>query len=202
MEKLIAVLFLFILISGFRSHPDTLSKADRKTGVAYLQKTLATLQKKTKNLNADQLNFRPEESRWSIKDNLEHLIEVELIVRKIVQDAIQAAEVPEDAVSNVVADEKVIGQISTRQQKYNAPPVLQPKGKYDSFETAFRAWKNERKQSIRFLKGTDLNLRAYYSKNVVVGWMDTYQWMLFVSAHTERHLEQIDDILANEHFPN
>ena len=44
-------------------------------------------------------------------------------------------------------------------------------------------------------------LREHFFKHPVLGDLDAYQWILLISAHTERHVNQILEVKASPGFP-
>jgi len=54
---------------------------------------------------------------------------------------------------------------------------------------------------IEFVKTTDQDLRNHFVKHLAFGTIDSYQWILIVAAHCERHTLQIREIMASGSFP-
>ena len=77
----------------------------------------------------------------------------------------------------------------------NDTPLLQIP--YDGSVDQFKA---KRKESIKFVKSTDQDLRNHYYE-FPFGLVDTYQVMLFMAGHSIRHTEQIKEIMTQESFP-
>jgi hypothetical protein len=58
---------------------------------------------------------------------------------------------------------------------------------------------SSRARTIEFLKATP-DLRDHVTESFL-GPMDAYQWLLYASAHTERHTKQIEEVKAGPNFP-
>src|SRR5438445_589328 len=58
----------------------------------------------------------------------------------------------------------------------------------------------ERHRAINHLQTTP-NLRAHAIDTPMGKTLDGYEWILFISAHTERHLAQIKEVKADSNFP-
>ncbi|MBK9929498.1 MAG: hypothetical protein IPP04_06445 [Saprospiraceae bacterium] len=51
-----------------------------------------------------------------------------------------------------------------------------------------------RNKTIEIVKHTSADLRAHFTRHPSFGNLDAYQWTLNVSAHYNRHVEQILEI--------
>ena len=172
---------------------------EREKSIALLVQSLEKLQNLTNGLSEEQLNFQPAAGRWSIKNNVEHLVKVEELVWDIMQKSLDSTE---DGLQSDITDEELLAKLINREKKYTAPEVLQPVGiEYASFKEAIRDFKWKRYRTIGFVKSTTVDLRKHFAKNPVFGQMDTYQWTLHVAAHCLRHIEQIEEVLSDQHYP-
>lgn len=180
--------------------PGSLSEEERKKSIELLQGSMDKLVELTKELSPGQLNFRPSENRWSIMDNINHLIKVEDVVWNIITTSL--AESGEGQKSDI-PDEEFIKKMSTREQNFNAPARLQPKEEdYHSYREAIEAFQKARQRTIEFVKKTDKDLRGHFAQNPVFGNLDTFQWTLHPSTHCYRHIEQVEEILKHPNFPS
>jgi hypothetical protein len=90
--------------------------------------------------------------------------------------------------------------MSDRSNPAQAPEMFKPSGKWKSREELVEEFKARRDRNIRWLWETRDNLRGTLVKSGF-GNVDAYQMLLFVPAHTERHLKQVDEIKAAPAFP-
>jgi hypothetical protein len=51
------------------------------------------------------------------------------------------------------------------------------------------------------VKTTNADLRAHASPHWAVKEADAYQWLLYLSGHSERHTRQILEVKADPNFP-
>jgi hypothetical protein len=58
----------------------------------------------------------------------------------------------------------------------------------------------KRGEHIAYLKTTTDDHRNHYGK-LQFGTIDGLQILLFISGHTERHVAQMEEVMANENFP-
>jgi len=57
-----------------------------------------------------------------------------------------------------------------------------------------------RSRTINFLQKTE-DLRAHAADSPLGKKLDAYQWILFISAHSERHTKQLNEVKADPNFP-
>lgn len=177
----------------------TISEEERTKSIKLLQGSLDKLTELTENLNEEQLNFRPADNRWSIIDNINHLIKVEGVVWSIIENTLKE---PGDGQKSDISDDDFIRKMSTREKSFNAPAKLQPsEDDFTDYRSAMAEFKKVRKRTIDFVKKNDEDLRGHFSPNPVFGNLDTYQWTLHPSTHCYRHIEQIEEIIADSNFP-
>ena len=62
------------------------------------------------------------------------------------------------------------------------------------------AFKAARAKTLAIAGGAT-DLRAYANAELPVGETDAYQGILFLSAHTERHTKQIEEVKATTGYP-
>ena len=52
-----------------------------------------------------------------------------------------------------------------------------------------------------YVRTTNDDLRDHFGPHPMLGTMDAYQWILLISAHSERHTKQIEEVKADPNFP-
>jgi len=85
--------------------------------------------------------------------------------------------------------------------KFNAPEPLQPHHQYKTLAETLAAFQSARDSHIDYVRTTQDPLREHFFKHPVLGDLDAYQWILLISAHTERHVNQILEVKASPGFP-
>ena len=98
-------------------------------------------------------------------------------------------------------DEKILAMLPDRSVKRTAPEPLRPQNKFKSTAEAVAAFKSARDEHIKYLSETQDALREHFFKNPALGDIDALQWILFMSGHTERHVNQILEVKASPDFP-
>jgi hypothetical protein len=90
--------------------------------------------------------------------------------------------------------------VQDRSQKFTAPEPLVPSAKFANPADAARAFTAARDKTIAYVKTTDDPLRAHVGKSPA-GTLDAYQFLILLSAHSERHNAQIQEVKANADYP-
>ena len=52
-----------------------------------------------------------------------------------------------------------------------------------------------------YVHTTNDDLRDHFGPHPMLGTLDAYQWILLISAHSERHTKQIEEVKADPNFP-
>lgn len=177
-----------------------LTPTERTKAVDLFQKTKSAVLQSVNGLSPVQLAFKANPTRWSVADCLEHIALSEVDIFKWQQGAVQG---PADASrrSEVkLTDEEVVRLMTNRSGKANAPEVLKPLGKFSTTEAALQTFVQQRDKTIEYLKTTPEELRTHYWKHPM-GLLDTYQALLLLAAHSERHRQQIEEVKTSLGFP-
>jgi len=181
--------------------PVTFTEKDRAAGLKQLTDTQANFAKALKGLSKAQLNFKPNEKSWSVGQTAEHIMLAEgLITEEFIKKGMKAPLNKNQDVFRV-NDVAVTLAITNRLQKFNAPPVIQPKKESKSISDLVSGFNMGRDANIALLKNAKADLRNHFIGNPLIGTIDAYQTFLFLNGHTERHLAQIAEIKANKNFP-
>jgi hypothetical protein len=144
-------------------------------------------------LTDGEQGFRPSSEQWTVAEIIEHLSVVEKRVARLLGVMLsklgaEAARAEGSAFEPVTIDEFVA---RSRTEKYTAPEEIRPKGAPLSDSLAHlrdsRAALRDLRARVERVDGT----RARFP-HPVWGPLDLYQWLLFVGAHEQRHLAQIE----------
>ena len=93
-------------------------------------------------------------------------------------------------------DEAVLQMVTDRSKKFIAPEALRPSSQWPTPDASIQAFKQRRDRTIAFVRQTQEDLRSHSQGN-----RDGYQWFLFLSGHSQRHLAQIDEVKADPNYP-
>ena len=194
------VLIQVLACAGALAHAQSLSQADRDKALSYLESTRQGVIDATKGLSPAQWNFKAGPDRWSIAQVTEHIAAAEDYLRGMVTEKVMSAP-PRPAGEDVAAiDDMVIKMIPDRTTKRQAPEPLVPSNRFGSAEGSLKHFLEARTTTEDFLKKTP-DLRDHAVDSPLGKKLDAYEWVLFISAHSERHTKQILEVKADPNFP-
>jgi len=201
MKKLLPFLAVLLLVS-FSSTKTGLTKKEKKYAVDYLEQTKADLQNTVAGLSEDQFNFKPAADRWSIKECLQHIVLTETTLWQATDATLKATANPDKRSEIKVTDEDLVKRMTDRTNKVKTMEALYPE-KATTIPTALsalNAFNEQRGKLIKFMKKTDDDMRNHVTQTPL-GWLDSYQMVLFMAAHSNRHTQQIAEVKADPNFP-
>ena len=200
MKKLLFLLPAFLLFS-YGMKDEGLNKKEKKFAINYLEQTRDDLQKTVSGLSEDQFNFKPAPDKWSVKECLQHISITEESLWKWCEGVIKAAPNPGKRAEIKSTDDQIIKMISDRSAKVKTTPEMQPdKSPHTTALDALSAFNASREKLIKYIKTTKDDLRNHVTE-APFGTVDAYQLILFISAHTNRHTQQIAEVMADPNFP-
>ncbi len=176
------------------------TQADKDKALAYLESTKKGVLDATKGLSEAQWNFKPAPDKWSVAECVEHIAAAEDFIRGMAVDRVmKAPAAPDRDIAKI--DAGIMAMIPDRSQKAQAPDELKPTNRFGSPEGSLKHFAESRTATENFLKDTP-DLRAHAVDSPIGGpKLDAYEWVLFVSAHSQRHTKQIEEVKADPNFP-
>ncbi len=176
-----------------------LTDGDRKEGLAQLERTRAGVIEATTGLSEAQWKFKPGPDRWSVAEVMEHIaLSEDFLFENTSKNVMSAPAGPADR-DYKAGDQFVLKVIPDRSQKATAPDPLVPTGRWQPQE-ALDHFLKSRARTVEFLKSTP-DLRDHVVDSPIGQKLDGYQWVLFTSAHSERHTKQMLEVKADPNFP-
>ena len=166
--------------------------------------TRARLGERLAGLTSAQENFRPESGGWSIAEIVEHLAILEGRLLGLISVMVNKAEKaglrrePEDASFKSVSLDQIVGR--SLKEKYVAPETARPQGGVsitDSLESLRQSRASLRDLRPR-IEATDLTSALY--PHPAFGPLDAYQWLVMIGVHEDRHLRQINALIASPEY--
>ena len=177
-----------------------LTQADRDKAMKYLEQTRQGVVDATKGLSAAQWNFKAGPDRWSVAECTEHIALAEDFLRGLIVDKVMRAPARRDPVDLAQVDEMVMTMIPDRSKKRQAPDPLKPANHFGSPEASLKHFLDSRTTTEDYLTKTP-DLRGHAIMSPLGKDLDAYEWILFISAHSKRHTEQILEVKADPNFP-
>lgn len=179
------------------------SKEDREALIGQLAESKRELVIATEGLNQQQSAWKPDSATWSVIEVMEHLARMEDFLFGILEEALEKSKpIPDDVKlpDPSEMDHGILLQMPDRSVKTKSPEQGLPKEAYQNRDEAFLAFSRKREKTMEFVRTTKLDPRRYRI-NSPFGPIDGHQWLLMLSAHTQRHVKQIDELKRHELFP-
>lgn len=179
-----------------------LSAADRAKLTRYLTDTRDQVLAEASNLSDAQWTFKPGADRWSVGEVVEHLALAEPFIFELHQKTMAApAPTPEQLTGAQGRDDFIMKAVPDRTKKAQAPEPIRPTSKpFADRAGVLAAFTERRAKTLDYASKTTADLRGRVMDSPL-GPVDAYQWLLYIGAHTERHLAQIKEVKADPKFP-
>lgn len=157
-----------------------------------LNSTTNTILQIAKSCSLEQLHFKQGNS-WSILEILEHLYLTDRIIYTIISrpssDMNSSAEIiGNDKIKRLIVEQR-------NQRKVITPEILKPKGEMKDLITFENAFLVERETLKENLTTGKIVVDNRIHKHPVLNEMTITDWLNFTVHHSQRHIEQIKDIL-------
>ena len=182
--------------------PTTLSAEERDAALKSLQATHDAFLKSIAGLSDKEWKFKPAPDRWSIAEVSEHIAVSESMILGYVQKQIvTSAATPEKRAEVKVTDQQILTLVPDRSHKAQAPEFLKPTNRWATRDELVKSFEDSRRATMDYVRTTNDDLRDHFRPHPLLGPMDAYQWILLISAHSERHTKQIEEVKADPNFP-
>jgi hypothetical protein len=190
------LLLLAFTLSGFAA--TGMTNEDREHLLVHFQMTTQMVAEQVRGLSPAQLEYRASPDRWTIRECISHLAVAEPDYWRDLTAAVKAEPNMKDKKS-VATDADIMW--------YGIDRVVHTKtgGGHEKVETyknmgeALAKFQALRATMIEYIKSTSDDLRAHsFGQQERI---DCWQWMLEISTHAERHIQQIREIKNDPNFP-
>lgn len=174
-----------------------MTRADREFALKGLDDSRERLLRAVRGLSSEQLGCRPAPGRWSVAENLEHVIVAERYVLSRVEGLVHEAPNPSKRSAWHGMDEPLVRKVAEeRTDLGQAPEAFRPVGRWP-LEKLVPEFEAARALSREFAASTQGDLRRRFFRHPVLGGeLDTFQWLLLIGAHCDRHCTQIERMMA------
>jgi hypothetical protein len=202
--RLILISIGMLLLNTAMGAAEGITRGDRDFALGNLHATRKLFLDSVAGLTDAQWNYKPSPDKWSIAECAEHIAVSEEMLGGMVKKSVDAPATPEKripAAETRTKDEHLIAAVVDRSKKVQAPEVLRPTHRFSSPAEAVEHFRVSRDANIDFVDKTEAELRARFSPHPLLGQLDLYQWLLLISAHSERHTLQILEVKADPGFP-
>lgn len=175
----------------------TITEVERETAIHLLESRKEMFLAAVADLSQEQWRFKPDSERWSTAEIAEHLAAVETLVMMMIPRALTSEPITATLESNDLALQT---RVAGRRNKVQAAERVRPTGRCQEVEL-IAAFCAAREKTIAYARATQDDLRHHVGPHPTLGVLDGYQWLLFLSAHTERHIAQIRELQAMSGYP-
>jgi hypothetical protein len=169
------------------------SDTERQQLLDHLKNSQKVFAEALHGLSPAQAKFKPAPDRWSILECAEHLTQAEQLLFTGVTAALNGPAGKESQAS----DADVLDVWGTRKQKAQSSGDYDPIGRWPDLAAVQKEFDARRAKTIEFVTKTQEDLRG----RLCCGGMDLYQQLLGISAHTLRHVEQMNEVKAQPGYP-
>jgi uncharacterized damage-inducible protein DinB len=174
---------------------------ERQFAVEQLASSEARLLELVSGLTDEQWNFREAPERWSIADNIEHLVVFEGFIRSAIAKTLEGAAEPEKKAEVGAKEPFVLGIANGRSNKLVAREAVRPTGRWPDRNELVSELQKTRAVTVAFVEQTEAKLRDHFFPHISLGDLDCYQWLVVLGQHSTRHTFQIEEIKADLAFP-
>ena len=180
---------------------NSLTKEERKFALGLMKDTYKDVLKTIKGLSETQLDYRAAADKWTVRECVYHIAATEKGLWSMLEGMMKALANPEKRAEIKVSDEEFVKMVKDRSRKAQAPENFQPRNiPYKTLEEALADFKMNRMAHIRYMKTSTEDLRNHVVQ-MPFGSIDCYQLYLMIGAHSNRHTQQIKEVMESNGFP-
>jgi len=199
MKKIVlaAVSFLFV----HATMAQTLSPDERLFVVDLLEINAIKFLADIEHVSDEQWKFKPTPDAWSVAEVAEHITLSEGLLFSVVQKTLLAPADDAKAKTLTGNEKQLLVSVMDRSVKAQAPEVIKPTGRFATKKELIEAFKIARDQTINYVKTTQDPLKNHVARHPAFGELTTYQWLVFIAGHANRHVAQLEEVKSNINFP-
>jgi len=190
-----------VLALSFSLSAAPMSNADREHLLVHFEMTGQMLAEQVRGLSQAQLEYKASPDRWSIRECVSHLAVAEPDYWRGLMKAVKA---PPDmqGKKSAATDADIMWYGIDRVVHTKTGGGHEKVDTYKDLSVALGKFQALRATMMEYIKTTQDDLRAHSFRFGDEGEpIDCWQWMLEISTHAERHLQQIREIKADPNFP-
>ncbi|MES2881907.1 MAG: DinB family protein, partial [Bacteroidota bacterium] len=191
-------LILLLALTSFahRFQFDPLTEKERNVLINDLQETKKVFLASVKGLSEAQLNYKFSAEAWSVKECAYHLALSENNLRQWADGAIKEPANSDKRKEIKTTDEALLQMVRDRSHKVKTSETFEPaKAKYENLDQALADFTTKRDALVAHIQTTRDDFRNHVVQGPF-GFIDAYQVLLLLSAHTTRHTKQIEEVKA------
>ena len=193
-----AILTLTICLLAAHLFAAPMANDDREHLLVHFEMTTQMLAEQVRGLSPAQLEYKASPDRWSIREVVSHLAVAEPDYWRDIQKALKAAPDMKDKKS-AASDADILWYGIDRVVHTKTGGGHEKVDTYKDLGEALGKFQALRATMVQYIKTTNDDMRAHSFGNQQL--IDCWQWMLEISTHAERHIQQIREIKNDPNFP-
>lgn len=159
-------------------------------------------------LSDAQWTFKSGEDRWSVAECTEHIVRSQRALLGLAQLALSKEPDPE-WLERTRTKGALIRQVMPNRQPFGqggatAPMEIRPTENWDRAK-AIQEFYTVQGEVVAYVEALAENapIKQYTAEHPfpVFGWLNAYDWLIYVPLHTERHSRQIEEVQADPNYP-
>jgi DinB superfamily len=156
----------------------------------------ASLERALTGVEDEFCSRKPATGGWSITEIVEHLVIIEERVPRLLQLKLPEQELASKNANARMPDSKLVERLTSDTIKTDAPESAKPTGRYHSCCQPLDDFGAARQRTLIYVRSAPPYLRDHLLPHPMLGPIDGTQWLLFLAAHTQRHVKQIAELKA------
>jgi hypothetical protein len=194
----LAILTLAVCLLAAPVLAAPMNQEDREHLLVHFEMTTQIVAEQVRGLSPTQLEYKASPDRWSIREVVSHLAVAEPDYWRDIQKALKAApDMPSK--KSVATDADILWYGVDRVVHTKTGGGHEKVDTYKDLSQALGKFQALRATMIEYIKTTNDDMRAHSFGDREV--IDCWQWMLEISTHAERHIQQIREIKNDPNFP-
>ena len=199
MKKIVLAVVYFFFVHATLAQ--TLSPDERHFVVDLLEANAKKFLADIEQVSDEQWKFKPASNVWSVAEVAEHITLSEGLLYSIVQKTLLAPADDAKAKTLNGNETQLLVSVMDRSVKAQAPEVIKPTGRFATKKELIEAFKMARDQTINYVKTTQDPLKNHVARHPAFGDLTTYQWLVFIAGHANRHVAQLEEVKTSINFP-
>jgi hypothetical protein len=197
------LLLTLLVITGLAGtlKDSTLSNKERKSLTTSFKDSKTAILTSVKGLTRAQLDFR-NSSHMSIRESFRNLVRTEKILWSTLETTMQAPATPEKRSLLHLQDHQLVQAAAANDlNRYRPVSFNDISATTGTLAVSMDQFKTLRTQHLKYIRTTTEDLRNHLIE-LRSGWVDCYQFILIIGAHSDRYLQEVEIIRNDPAFPS
>jgi uncharacterized damage-inducible protein DinB len=141
-----------------------------------------------------QANVKPESTVWSVLECLEHVFLVDVGISKAL--LVETTENNTNDKSELIGYDKLNHILVNKRKDFKvpAPDFVSPTGRFNTIEQGKQSVNIVIDKILLHLNQHDISTETHTIKHPRLGEMTKLDWIYFLITHTNRHIEQMEEL--------